>query len=58
MRKDKDGNLVISVDLTNTDAFNKFKDITYKILSDERIDYLIRDEYWNKVMSWLLYIRN
>lgn len=58
MRKDKDGNLVISVDLTNTEVFNKFKDITYKILSDERIDYLIRDEYWNKVMSWLSDIRN
>lgn len=54
MSRDKDRNLVIKVDLTNTEAFNKFKDITYKILSDERIDYLIRDEYWNKVMSWLL----
>ena len=53
MRKDKDGNLVISVDLTNTEAFNRFKDITYKILSDERIDYLVRDEYWNEVMTWL-----
>lgn len=58
MSRDKDGNLVIKVDLTNTEAFNKFKDITYKILSDERIDYLIRDEYWNKVMSWLLDSRN
>ena len=53
MSRDKDGNLVIKVDLTNTDIFNEFKNITYRMLKDERIDCLVRDEYWNEVMTWL-----
>lgn len=49
----KENQLAVNVNLTHTKTFEEFKDITYKMLSDERIDYLVRDEYWNKIMTWL-----
>lgn len=50
----KENQLTVNVNLTHTKILEEFKDITYKMLSDERIDYLVRDEYWNKIMSCLI----
>lgn len=58
MNKNNDNKLVMNVKITDTEIFNEFKSIVYKMLKDERIDYLIRDEYWNEVMSWLSDSRN
>ena len=35
------------------EEFEEFKNIVLKILKDERIDFLVREEYWNKVMNWI-----
>ena len=35
------------------EEFEEFKNIVLKILKDERIDFLVREEYWNKVMDWI-----
>ena len=31
----------------------KPSELFVKILKDERIDFLVREEYWNKVMDWI-----
>lgn len=45
--------LTVSVKITDMEEFEEFKNIVLKILKDERIDFLVREEYWNKVMNWI-----
>lgn len=45
--------LTVSVKITDMEEFEEFKNIVLKILKDERIDFLVREEYWNEVMSWI-----
>lgn len=45
--------LTVSVKITDMEEFEEFKNIVLKILKDERIDFLVREEYWNKVMDWI-----
>ena len=45
--------LKVSVKITDMEEFEEFKNIVLKILKDERIDFLVREEYWNKVMNWI-----
>ena len=45
--------LTVSVKITDMEEFEEFKNIVLKILKDERIDFLVREEYWDKVMNWI-----
>ena len=45
--------LKLSVKITDTKEFNEFKNIVLNILKDRRIDFSVREEYWNELMEWL-----
>ena len=45
--------LTVSVKITDMEEFEEFKNIVLKILKDKRIDFSVREEYWNEVMSWI-----
>ena len=38
--------LTVSVKITDMEEFEEFKNIVLKILKDERIDFLVREEYY------------
>lgn len=54
MSKNKSKQLLKELELKDPEEFNELKRIMLKMLKDDRIDYLIRDEYWNSI-TYLLF---
>lgn len=52
MKKIKDY-LKLTVKITDTKEFHEFKNIVLDMLRDERVDFAVREEYYNKIKIWL-----
>lgn len=43
----------LKVKITDTKEFQEFKNIVFDMLRDERLDFSVREEYYNKFKVWL-----